>query len=92
MRFQNAWSDAKPAILKEHGLVFDGLRKSAVVMLLESGCTDAEARAITRQSQKMIEHYAQRLNQKRLAATAILKWEQNKEQTAIVNPIVNTGG
>jgi len=53
------------------------LRKSAVVMLLEAGCTDAEVSAITGQSRQMVEHYARQVNQKRLAAAAILKWERS---------------
>ena len=61
--------------LRERRLVFHGLRKSAVVFLLEAGCTDAETAAITGQSRDMVEHYAKQVNQKRLAAAAILKWE-----------------
>jgi len=61
--------------LKDAGLVFHGLRKSAVVFLLEAGCTDAEVSAITGQSRQMIEHYARQVNQRKLAASAILKWE-----------------
>ena len=63
------------AAIRDAGLVFHGLRKSAVVMLLEAGCSDAEVAAITGQSRQMIEHYAKQINQKRLAASAILKWE-----------------
>jgi biotin operon repressor len=51
------------------------LRKSAVVFLLEAGCTDAEVSAITGQSRQMVEHYGRQLNQKKLAASAVLKWE-----------------
>ncbi len=61
--------------LREAGLVFHGLRKSAVVFLLEAGCTDAEVSAITGQSRQMVEHYARQVNQKKLAASAVLKWE-----------------
>lgn len=61
--------------IKRAGLVFHGLRKSAVVMLLEVGCTTAEVQAITGQSMQMVEHYAKQVNQKKLAASAILKWE-----------------
>ena len=61
--------------LKDAGLVFHGLRKSAVVFLLEAGCTDAEVSAITGQSRQMVEHYARQVNQRKLAASAILKWE-----------------
>jgi hypothetical protein len=61
--------------LRERRLVFHGLRKSAVVFLLEAGCTDAETAAITGQSRDMVEHYAKQVNQQRLAAAAILKWK-----------------
>jgi hypothetical protein len=44
-------------------------------MLLEAGCTDAEVAAITGQTREMVEHYARAVNQKKLAAAAILKWE-----------------
>ncbi len=60
--------------IREAGLVFHGLRKSAVVFLLEAGCTDAEDSAITGQSRAMVEHYARQVNQKKLAAAAVLKW------------------
>jgi integrase len=66
------------APIREAGLVFHGLRKSAVVTLLEAGCTDAETAAITGQSRQMIEHYSRQVNQKKLAAAAILKWEQSR--------------
>ena len=61
--------------IKRAGFVFHGLRKSAVVTLLEAGCTTAEVQAITGQSMQMVEHYAKQVNQKKLAASAILKWE-----------------
>ena len=78
--FKSSWSKAmnKPemATLREKALVFHGLRKSAVVFLLEAGCTDAEVAAITGQSRQMVEHYARQVNQKKLAAAAVLKWER----------------
>lgn len=77
--FKSAWrrlmSDARMAEIKRRRLVFHGFRKSAVVMLLEAGCTDAEVSAITGQSRDMVEHYARAVNQRKLAAAAILKWE-----------------
>jgi len=80
--FRASWrktmAKAEMAPLRGQGLVFHGLRKSAVVCLLEAGCTDAEVAAITGQSRQMIEHYAQMVNRKRLAASAILKWESAK--------------
>lgn len=66
--------------LRERQLVFHGLRKSAVVFLLEAGCTDAETAAITGQSRDMVEHYAKKVNQHRLATAAILKWETASEE------------
>ena len=89
--FRASWNGALDAPQQKHGvlpnpqplwpikraaLVFHGLRKSAVVMLLEVGCTTAEVQAITGQSMRMVEHYAKQVNQKRLAASAILKWER----------------
>ena len=62
--------------IREEGLVFHGLRKSAVVFLLEAGCSIAEVASITGQSWKMVEHYARQVSQRRLAAEAILKWER----------------
>ena len=79
--FKASWQKALRgplAPIKEARLVFHGLRKSAVVTLLEVGCTTAEVQAITGQSMQMIEHYAKQVNQKALAASAILKWERGK--------------
>lgn len=66
---------AELSCLREAELVFHGLRKSAVVFLLEAGCTDAEVSAITGQSRQMVEHYARQVNRRKLAASAVLKWE-----------------
>jgi integrase len=77
--FKAAWqaemNKATFANFRERRLVFHGLRKSAVVMLLESGCTDAEVSAITGQSREMVTHYSIMVNQRKLARAAILKWE-----------------
>jgi len=62
--------------IRDAGLVFHGLRKSAVVFLLEAGCSDAEVAAITGQSRQMVEHYGRQVSQRKLAASAILKWER----------------
>jgi integrase len=61
--------------IADAGLTFHGLRKSAVVMLLEAGCTEAEVQAITGQSPKMVAHYAKRVNRAKLATSAVRKWE-----------------
>ena len=52
-----------------------GLRKNAVIGLLEAGCTIAETAAISGQSLRMVEHYARARNQQMLGDAAILKWE-----------------
>jgi hypothetical protein len=62
-------------MLRDGKRVFHGLRKSAVVFLLEAGCSDADVSAITGQSRRMVEHDARQVNQKKLAAAAVLKWE-----------------
>ena len=84
--FKTAWQRqmAERALepLRKQKCVFHGLRKSAVVMLLEAGCTDAEVSAITGQSREMVVHYAQAVNQRKLAAAAILKWEALRETDA----------
>ncbi len=58
-----------------HGLVFHGLRKSAVCFLLEAGCSVEEVMAVTGQSRDMVDHYAADLNRQRLARQAMAKWE-----------------
>ena len=74
--FQTAWAKHKPEAVRTAGLVFHGLRKSAVVSLLEAGCSEAETAAITGQSMAMVAHYAKGVSQRRLAVAAVLKWER----------------
>lgn len=69
------WRESRPLMVKALKLVPHGLRKSAVVTLLEAGCTEAETAAITGQSMQMVAHYARKVNQEKLARAAILKWE-----------------
>jgi integrase len=82
MGFKATWSKElnrpEMRLLRKKELVFHGLRKSAVVFLLEAGCTDAEVSAITGQSRQMVEHYAKQVNQRKLAAAAISKWEASE--------------
>jgi hypothetical protein len=40
-----------------------------------AGATDAEVAAVTGQSREMVAHYSRQVNQRKLAATSILKWE-----------------
>jgi len=55
-----------------------GLRKNAVIALLEAECSMAETSSISGQSLRVVEHYAKRRNNKRLAGTAMRKWERSK--------------
>lgn len=68
------------AVCSELGIdvVPHGLRKNAVIMLLESECSIAETAAISGQSLRMIEHYAKGRSQKKLGKAAMLKWEAKK--------------
>lgn len=54
-----------------------GLRKNAVIALLECGCSIAETAAISGQTLRMVEHYAKARDQQRLGDSAILRWEKN---------------
>lgn len=55
-------------------LVTHGLRKNAVIALLEAGCSVAETASISNQSLQLVEHYAQGRNQRKLATAAVLQW------------------
>lgn len=77
--FQASWTKAmnRPefAGFRERRLVFHGLRKSSVCILLEAGASVPETAAITGQTLQMVAHYSLLVNQRKLAASAILKWE-----------------
>lgn len=78
--FRAAWSRMmkieKFGRIAKEGFVFHGLRKSAVVRLLEAGCSTAETGAITGQTLQTVNHYAARVNQRKLGDAAIVKQEQ----------------
>ncbi|WP_018261922.1 integrase [Methylobacterium sp. WSM2598] len=67
---------AAMARLRDAGIVFHGLRKNAVNMLLETGCTEAEVSAIVEMSEQMVRHYGRDVNKRRLAANAMRKLEE----------------
>lgn len=69
------------ARLKAAGFVFHGLRKNAVNMLLEAGCTEAEVSAIVEMSEQMVRHYARDVNKRRLARSAMRKLEEGWAET-----------
>jgi integrase len=70
--------------LKAHGaahgleVVPHGLRKNAVISLLEAGCSVYEVMAITGQSQNIVAQYAEGRNQRKLAGGAVLKLENSR--------------
>lgn len=55
-----------------------GLRKNAVIALIEAGCSTAEAGAISGQSMQVVEKYARQRDTKRLGSAAILKLEMKR--------------
>lgn len=70
--------------LKDHcaafglALVPHGLRKNAVIALLEAGCSIAETASISGQTFQVVEHYAKLRDQGKLASAAVLKWQANE--------------
>lgn len=71
-----AWAEKRGADVVPHGL-----RKNAVNALLEAGCTVAETAAISGQSLKLVEHYAKRRDQSKLAKSAMLKWSGTQSES-----------
>ncbi len=65
-----AWAKGRGAKVVAHGL-----RKSAVNALLEAGCSVAETAAISGQTLQMVEYYAKKRDQPKLASAAIHQWE-----------------
>lgn len=53
-----------------------GLRRNAIIRLLEAGCSREEVMTITDQSKRMVEYYAGRRHKRVLAESAILKLEK----------------
>lgn len=58
-------------------IVPHGLRKNAVIALIEAGCSMAETSAISGQSLQVVEKYAKGRNQTKMGDAAVLRWEQN---------------
>ena len=49
---------------------FHGLRKNAVIELLQAGCSVPEVASVTGQTMQMVEHYAKTMDQERLSRIA----------------------
>ena len=81
-QFHAAWGRElkrpEAAAIRAAGVSFHGLRKRAVVNLVEAGCTASEAAAITGQTLQVLDHYARGASQPRLAATAMKKMEDRE--------------
>jgi integrase len=58
-----------------HKVVPHGLRKNAVISLLEAGCTEAEVQGITDQTLPIIQHYAKKVNKLTLGRAAVVKFD-----------------
>lgn len=72
-------------------LVPHGLRKNAVISLLEAQCTIAEVASITGQTFKVVEQYARQVDQGRLSTVAILKFENKRGSSKQAGkPLANT--
>lgn len=68
-----AWAKARG-----HKIVPHGLRKNAVIALIEAGCSTAEAGAISGQSMQVVERYARQRDMRKLGSAAILKLERKR--------------
>lgn len=82
--------------LREARTVIHGLRKNAVIMLLECGCTERMVEEIVGMSARMVQHYSKRVNSRRMAVTAMQTLEKNwteMRKTVLGNvPRVGQGG
>jgi hypothetical protein len=76
------WFNAEVAMVfgPDNDLTIHGLRKNAVINLLEAGCSPSEVRAITQHSLEMIEHYSKLINQKIMAQHAMEKMELYEDE------------
>jgi len=56
---------------RENRIVFHGLRKNAVINLLEVGCTESQVGAICNMSTQMVQHYGREVALRSLAKDAM---------------------
>jgi hypothetical protein len=85
--FKTAWGREldKPemTLFREKRWVFHGLRKNAVCMLLEVGCSEEQVAAIVGMSAAMVHHYAKEVSKFRLARSAMKMLESGWEAQRI---------
>lgn len=79
--FRTEWSKmmkkAEFARFPKERIVFHGLRKNAVINLLEVGCTEAEVGAIVNMSEQMVRHYGRDVSLRQLARNGMKRLEDN---------------
>jgi hypothetical protein len=91
--FETAWGREldKPAMafFRDKRLVFHGLRKNAVNMLLEVGCTEEQVAAIVGMSAAMVHHYSKEVSKFRLARSAmeILESGWQAQRVHVLGPV-----
>jgi hypothetical protein len=74
--FRREWDRDVFKPFRDNRLVFHGLRKNAVCMLLEVGCTEAQVSAIVGMSPAMVAHYSKKVSRFRLARGAMRHFEE----------------
>lgn len=72
---------AGTARLKAAGFVFHFVRRNAVNMLPEAGCTEAEVSAIVETSEQTVRHGSRDVNKRRLARSAMRKLQEGRAET-----------
>jgi hypothetical protein len=85
--FKTAWGremeKKELALLQANGWTFHGLRKNAVCMLLEVGCSEDQVGAIVGMSAAMVRHYAKEVSKFRLARSAMKLLESGWESQRV---------
>jgi len=61
---------------RQERIVFHGLRKNAVINLLEVGCTEAEVGSIANMSEQMVRHYGRDVSLRALAKNGMRRLEE----------------
>lgn len=73
--FESSSAPALKAVFGADKKPLHGIRKLAVVSLIEAGCSVPEVAAITGQTKQMVEHYAKGFERSKLAKSGMKKWE-----------------
>ena len=103
--FRTEWQrlmDTEPfKRFREERIVFHGLRKNAVINLLEVGCTESQVSAIVNMSPEMVRHYGMEVSTRRLAVDGMklleARWKEvrpavlEQEQNANWKPAKRIG-